>query len=225
MNGAMGMAVRWKRAAAAGAAALALLAALLAGPAATWLQRSDMILAADERPDAVYLVAGARAQNLRVGAVADFVRGAVATGGTMTVLIGNDGLVGPWSSADQRNLTMAEWAVSKLQPSAASAGGRVRLETVPGRFLGTDREMETLAGYLQAHGEIRSIALATSRFHGRRVIERLGRHLGRDVRIRLLPVRATGEDRAPWIVAGELACLARDAAGLGRVSFLTRRHP
>ena len=51
-------------------AGLALLVGLLAGPAATWLQAREARLPAGDRPDALYLVAGARDQSRRVAALA-----------------------------------------------------------------------------------------------------------------------------------------------------------
>ncbi len=217
--------VRQRRAVVFVGGLLALLAAALMGPLATWLQRRDLVLAPGQAADAVYLVAGARAQNLRVGAVLEYARQTAASGLPVTVLIGNDSLVGPWSVADDRCLSMAEWACRKLEPAMEVLGVRARIETVPGQFLGTDHEMEMLARYLEAHRDIGRLALATSRFHARRAVARLEAHRRGPVDVRLVPVRAIGEDRAPWIVAGELGSLARDALGLARAPLLTRRHP
>ena len=115
--------------------AFIVLVVLLMWPAGTWLQGSEMSLPNEKRLDAVYLVAGH--QDRRIKALVSFVEqlGAddrqhtLAEGGAnkkpittnkspisnLQVLIGNDTIMSRWSRKEQRNLTMAEWAVAKLE--------------------------------------------------------------------------------------------------------------
>jgi len=214
---------RWRLVVAVGVALGA--TALLSGPVATWLQARDREAAPPGRsaePDgawrAVYLVAGARAQGRRIDALEAW----VATGGAPPplVLIGNDPQKSFYSRAHGRNLTRTEWAVEKL--AASPVLGAVPREIVPGRFDGTDAEMEALGAYLAERHELRRLALVTCRFHGRRVLRRFAAHAPEGVAAGLVPGTPHREDRLPWIVTGELLKLARDRAGLSRAPLLSR---
>ncbi len=105
---------------------------------------------------------------------------------------------------------------SPLQSSAP----RPPTSVVPGNFHNTDGEMAALAAYLKAHPEIHSIALATSRFHSRRLLQRYQKHTGNHPNVGIIPGIAHWENRAPWIVLGEYLKMLRDRLGL--TSHLTR---
>jgi hypothetical protein len=85
---------------------------------------------------------------------------------------------------------------------------------IPGNFRNTDGEMAALAIYLKAHPEIQSIALATSRFHGRRLLQRYRKHIGDHPSVGLIPGIPYWENRAPWRVLAEYLKLLRDHLGL-----------
>lgn len=170
---------------------------------------------ADRRPDAVYMLAGERDQDRRIAAVAAYMERTPSN--HVRFLTGNEMAVGPYSLSDQRNLTVGEWAVRKL----AALG--VNVQTVPGRFNGTDGEMAALAGYLRAHPEIRTLALCTSGFHVRRSLRRLAAHAGGGgMNVVVVCAYPSWRDRAPWTVLAELLKMARDALGLSHARWLSR---
>ncbi|MDI6774428.1 MAG: glycosyltransferase [Verrucomicrobiota bacterium] len=205
------------------AAACALAAGLLAGPAATWLQGREFRPPADAVPDAVYLVAGQRAQDSRVEAVADYANALRARrpAAAVSILIGNDSMRRHWRRDEQRNLSIAEWAArrvcNRLQPAA-----RFQCRIVPGEFWGTDAEMAALAEDLSRRPEVRSVALVTSAFHARRAVTRLKERAAAGLEIHALAAKGEWRDRAPWVVASELFKLARDGAGLSAAPLITR---
>ena len=95
---------------------------VLAWPVETWLECRERQFAAKDPPNAVYLVAGAKDQLRRIDALVDFLCKYGNDGSVnnpafkpMLVLIGNDRLKGQWSSAEQKNLTKAEWAVKFIK--------------------------------------------------------------------------------------------------------------
>ncbi len=200
--------------------------AVLAWPVGTWLQGRDMMLAEHKAPDAIYLVAGAKHQNRRIEAIRTWfeVQGPGAGGVRTIVLVGNDEEKSYWSGLDQRNLTAVEWAIRKLEAFMTGAGQNGSIEVVPGKFHGTDGEMEALADFLKTRAEIRSLAMATSPFHARRAAGRLKTHLAAELDISVLPVREEWGDRAPWTVLFELGKMCRDRLGLSRAPLLSRRR-
>ena len=97
-----------------------------------------------------------------------------------------------------------------------------RIQIVPGRFSGTDGEMEALAQYLENQHEVKSLALVTSPFHIRRALGRLDVYLHRDIKVSAIAAKAKWTDRAPWTVLGELFKMGRDFLGLSRCRLLSR---
>lgn len=193
------------------------------GPAASWLQSAGP--RADPRAawDAVYLVAGARAQDRRIGALTNWVAAcsAQATTGGLQVLVGNDPQISLWCREHQTNHTRTAWAMEKLDRAFAAIPGVRRAEVVPGAFSSTDGEMRALHDYLATHPDVTRIALVTSRFHIRRTLDRARRH-NPSLVFGVVPGPRHWEDRAPWIVVSEYAKLLRDALGLSRAPGLTR---
>jgi len=110
--------------------------------------------------------------------------------------------------------------VNPVQAPPTSHLTHPTISIVPGTFHNTDGEMAALATYLRAHPEIKSIALVTSRFHGRRLLQRYRKHIGDHPTPNLIPGSAYWENRAPWIVLAEHLKLLRDHLGL--TSHLTR---
>lgn len=188
------------------------LVVLLALPVATWLQCRSLWLQDGAFVDAVYLVAGAKAQDRRIAAITPSLDCGL-------VLIGNDTSTGDWLESERRHLTMTGWAERKLANKEELS---CNTEIVTGEFLGTDGEMEALALYLSDRSEIRTIALATSRFHVRRAVRRLRTYIENDMQILVVPAEHHWSDRAPWIVAIELGKMVRDGVGLSRALFVSR---
>lgn len=204
-------------------AALAAGLLLLCGPGATWLQSRHKWADPTQQWDATYLVCGARAQDRRVTALTDWLSRSPADVRLPVILVGNDPYKGLWCRQHQTNHTRTGWAVEKLTSSiavSAPSNSKAFPLVVPGEFINTDGEMVALAGHLDAHPEIQSIALCTSRFHGRRLLRRYRQHIGDHPRVGIIPGAKYWENRAPWIVAGEYLKLLRDRLGL--TNHLTR---
>jgi len=213
--------------------------ALLVWPVGTWLQGRGDWIDPGTVPDAVYLVAGARDQNRRVQAVVDFVHARArrqkdpdsgsGARDVRLVLVGNDLQSGAWSPEEQATLTKGKWGVKKLRaslrvssPPGLQADG-VRIVIVPGRFSGTDGEMEALSDYLAGEPALSSVVVVTSPYHVRRTLQRLRHHLRSDVQINALSATETPGDRSPLLMLSELGKMLRDSLGLSRSLFLSRR--
>jgi hypothetical protein len=211
---------------------------VLMWPVATWLQCREVWIADEMTPDAVYLVAGSHEQDRRINGIVLFLRDKEAslrlkngdekgqTNTPLQILIGNDMLISRWSSEEQRNLKKAEWAVKKLEEKApvqqAQKDGQVIIKIVPGQFSNTDGEMVALGAFLKKQPEIRTLALATSLYHLRRAVWRLREHLDRDLAIVAVKDPPAWHDRLPWVVAGEMCKMVRDAMGLSQARFVSR---
>jgi len=195
--------------------------AALSGPAASWVQCRERWIDAESIPDALYLVSGEKSQQRRVESLlAAAAARSITNTLPLTVLVGNDRARGRWSREHQRNLAAGEWGKRRILDGAPEGSLSVRM--VPGAFAGTDGEMEALALFLESRGDIGSVALVTSGFHIRRVLRRFDEYSGGEVRA--CAVAATHwTDRAPWIVAGELLKMVRDAMGLSRAPVISRR--
>ena len=153
-----------------------------------------------------------------------------------TILVGNDPQKSLWCRQHQTNHTRTGWAEEKLKAEigklklrgeqrARPEDGNTNISAfcfpisalprvVPGNFRNTDGEMAALAIYLKAHPEIQSIALTTSRFHGRRLLQRYRKHIGDHPSVGLIPGTPHWENRAPWRVLAEYLKLLRDQLGL-----------
>ncbi len=201
---------------------VAVLAGLLSGPVAVWLQARTQWAAPGDDWCAVYLVAGARAQDRRIAALEAWLATRAQALPLPPVLVGNDAGESFWSRSHQRNLTRAEWAVEKLTRPDAPVALDVRV--VPGQFFSTDAEMQALAVYLEQHPETTRLALVTSRFHGRRVLQRFAAHAPAGSHAALVPGVPFRENRLPWVVAVELLKLLRDRLGLSGLPLLTRER-
>jgi len=215
--------------------AAGLLLVMVIGPAAGWLQSPRDCADAQMAWDAVYLVAGARAQDRRIGTLTNWVV-EIPPVRRPVILIGSDPQISYWCSRHQTNHTRTAWAVEKLCDALRGGEGGglqqrapedvvleadARMIVVPGQFSGTDGEMEALSEFLAVHPEMTRIALVTSRFHSRRAMQRARCHAPSRV-FAVVPAPPHWEDRAPWIVAGEYAKLLRDALGLARAPGLAR---
>jgi cellulose synthase/poly-beta-1,6-N-acetylglucosamine synthase-like glycosyltransferase len=185
------------------------------------MQAGDWQAKPFEKSDVLYIVAGAHDQDLRVYAATAWLR---KTRQQPLVLAGNDGALGGWSSAAQRNITMGEWVVVKLRRSMASlpGGGDVRIEIVPGDFRGTDGEMEALAAFLSRDNVVRRVTVVTSAFHVRRAVTDLRRHLGAAGAVSAVAAEPRINDYLPWVVLGETLKLARDNLGMASVPLMSR---
>ncbi len=206
-------------------AAALLLLLLLSGPAATRLQSRAHHADAREAWDAVYLVCGARAQQLRLEALTRWLDTSASR--PARILIGNDTQNSLWSREHQRNLTRAEWAYHAMQNRFADEPD-VQVLIPPGNFSNTDGEMQALAHYLREHPDIQALALVTSPFHARRTLLRFSAYAPGHIHIAIVPGTPHWENRAPWIVAAEWLKILRDQINLSQHPWLSRQatpHP
>jgi hypothetical protein len=198
---------------------------VLAWPVESWLECREKQILGNKMPDAIYLVAGAKDQDRRIDALINFysnlINTASMTNSNLTVLIGDDRPMDCWSVEDQKNLTTAEWGVKKVKKRFISSLSQV--EIVPGKFSGTDGEMEELGKYLGSHCNIKQLVIVTSPFHVRRALGRLSVHLPREINVSVVTARAKWSDYAPWTVLSELLKIGRDSLGLSRTPLLSRK--
>jgi hypothetical protein len=194
---------------------------LLCGPAATWLQSRHTWITPSTQVDAVYIVCGARAQTRRVTALTDWLSHSESHAPRPTILVGNDPQKSLWCRQHQTNHTVTAWTQERLTTMITSLPSPPPV--VPGTFRNTDGEMVALSAYLQEQPEIQSIALVTSRFHARRCLQRFHTHAETQTTTRVIPGIVWWENRAPWIVAGELLKMVRDNLHLSDVITRTER--
>lgn len=210
-----------------GGVILALLVAIimLSGPAATHLQIREQVADPDAAWDAVYLVCGARAQSRRIKALTEWIEQLASP---PVILVGRDPEPSRWSRKHQRNLTRTEWGLERLNRWKAATYGpnaeAPRIQVVPGTFRNTDGEVQALATFL-GNNPHRRVAFVTSRFHARRVANRLATYAPDNLEFGVIPGVPYWENRAPWIVAGEYLKLFRDTLGHSQTPLLTRAKP
>lgn len=198
---------------------------ILAWPVESWLECRERQVQTLEFPDAIYLVAGAIDQDRRIDALISFYSNLASNAGVinsnMVVLVGNDRLKSYWSREDQVNLTRAEWGIKNIGSRLHSV--EIPIEIVPGRFGGTDGEMEALGNYIWNHRKVKRLVLVTSPFHVRRTLKRLAIYQPCSLDVKVITSRLKWSDRAPWTVLGELFKMGRDSLGFSRVPLLSRR--
>jgi uncharacterized SAM-binding protein YcdF (DUF218 family) len=126
-----------------------------------WIAARALIVSSDvQRADAVAVMAGSAAYIERTHRAAEIYR----AGRAPRVLLTNDGELGGWSSAEQRNKPFVESAAEELQRQGVPAES---IEFVPGYALGTYSEAQLLRHHADARG-LRSLVVVTSAYHSRR---------------------------------------------------------
>lgn len=192
---------------------------ILVCPVGTWLQCREL-QGLDVKADAVYILAGARHQGIRLDALRQYLEHSEKV--APLILVATNPMEGRWNRERQRNLKMHEWAVYEIEKMLRSMGADgCEILIVPGIFTGTDGEMEALEDYLSENPAVRSLVLISSSFHLRRVLLRFTHYAGDEVAISVLPA-GSWEDRMPWTVLIELGKMGRDMLGLSRNHILSR---
>ncbi len=110
------------------------------------------------------------------------------------VLITNDNMRGPWSSAEQRNLYFYERSLEEIR-NAGVAANRVDVLMTP--VAGTQEEAEVVRQYAEEH-KLHSLLIVTSAYHSRRaswVFSRVFRDTG--IQIGLISVRPGDQSPRP----------------------------
>jgi uncharacterized SAM-binding protein YcdF (DUF218 family) len=130
------------------------------------------------------------------------------------VVLTNDGLLGGWSEAEQRNPRFVERAAGELMRAGVPAES---IETIGREVSSTHEEAAALREYAEARG-LRSLVVVTSAYHSRRALWTLQRAFdGSGVAVTLEAVAPGEQSPATWMwwlsplgwkmVAGEYAKL------------------
>ncbi|MCA1816669.1 MAG: YdcF family protein [Acidobacteria bacterium] len=139
------------------------LVALVAWSLVAWAAARALVVSPDlGRADAVAVMAGSAAYLERTHHAAEIYR----EGRAARVLLTNDGELGGWSSAEQRNVPFVEIAARELQGRGVPAAS---VEFVPGYALGTYSEAQLLRRDAESRG-LRSLIVVTSGYHSRRAL-------------------------------------------------------
>jgi uncharacterized SAM-binding protein YcdF (DUF218 family) len=126
-----------------------------------WVAARALVVAPDlERADALAVMAGSAAYVERTHRAAEIYR----AGRAPRVLLTDDGELGGWSSAEQRNPPFVERAADELRRQGVPAAS---IEFVPGLALGTYSEAQLLRRHAESRG-LRSLVVVTSAYHSRR---------------------------------------------------------
>ena len=136
---------------------------ILIWPFAAWVAASLLITEAPlAKADAIVVLGGSANYRERARAAAQLLR----EGRAPRILITNDNLRGPWSSAEQRNLYFYERTLEELE-NAGVPDASVEVLMTP--VNGTHEEAELLKEYAVDHG-LHSVLIVTSAYHSRRAL-------------------------------------------------------
>jgi uncharacterized SAM-binding protein YcdF (DUF218 family) len=108
-------------------------------------------------PDAIVLLAGEDRVRAPVAAT-------LAKANKVPVLVSNDGMVGPWSALDGRNLWSVEWSADKLYRLGVKKG---QVITLSYGGCGTIYDALSTKNYITSHG-MKKLIIVTSDYHTRR---------------------------------------------------------
>lgn len=176
----------------------ALLVCILIWPFAAWAAARLLITEAPlAKADAIVVLGGSANYKERAHEAARL----LLDGHSQRILITNDNMRGPWSSAEQRNLFFYERSFAELK-NAGVPTERVEVITQP--VSGTHEEAELVRQYAINHG-FKSVLIVTSVYHSRRALWTFSR-VFRDTEIHLGLVSASPEDESPrpatwWLTA------------------------
>ena len=164
---------------------------ILVWPFAAWAGAKFLITDAPlDKADAIVVLGGSSSYKERTHEAARL----LFEGRTQRILITNDNMRGPWSSAEQRNLFFYERSLEELRNAAVPSQS---IEVLMKPVTGTYEEAEVIRDYAKQHG-LHSILIVTSAYHSRRalwVFSRVFRDTG--IRIGLFPVAPGGESPEP----------------------------
>jgi uncharacterized SAM-binding protein YcdF (DUF218 family) len=136
---------------------------IVAWPLIAWVgARALMVEVNVEQPQAIVVLSGSSAYVERTRTAAQL----FAAGGAPKIILTNDGEVGGWSSAEQRNPFFSELAISELVRAGVPAEN---IELVPQMVSSTYDEAKAVRDYAVARG-VRSLLIVTSAYHSRRAL-------------------------------------------------------
>jgi uncharacterized SAM-binding protein YcdF (DUF218 family) len=164
---------------------------ILIWPVAAWVAAKLLITEAPlANADAIVVLGGAANYKERARAAARL----LLDGRSQRILITNDNLRGPWSSAEQRNLFFYERSLEEIRNAGVPANST---ELLLKPVASTREEAELVRQYAEEHG-LHSVLIVTSAYHSRRalwVFSRVFRDTG--IRIGLISVRPGDQSPSP----------------------------
>jgi uncharacterized SAM-binding protein YcdF (DUF218 family) len=171
---------------------------ILIWPFAAWAGAKFLIVEAPlDKADAIVVLGGSATYKERAHEAARLLH----EGRSQLILITNDNMRGPWSSAEQRNLYYYERSFDELRNAGIAAQN---IEVVMDPVASTYEEAQVVRDYAQQHG-LKAILIVTSAYHSRRalwVFSRVFRDTG--IRIGLVTARPGEESPPPatwWLSA------------------------
>jgi len=171
---------------------------ILIWPFAAWAGAKFLITEAPlDKADAIVILGGSATYKERAHEAARLLH----QGRSQLILITNDNMRGPWSSAEQRNLYYYERSFDELRNAGIAAQN---IEVVMDPVASTYEEAQVIRDYAQQHG-LKAILIVTSAYHSRRalwVFSRVFRDTG--IRIGLVTARPGEESPPPatwWLSA------------------------
>ena len=171
---------------------------ILIWPFAAWAGAKFLIVEAPlDKADAIVVLGGSATYKERAHEAARLLH----EGRSQLILITNDNMRGPWSSAEQRNLYYYERSFDELRNAGIAAQN---IEVVMDPVASTYEEAQVVRDYAQQHG-LKAILIVTSAYHSRRALWVFSR-VFRDTGIRIgLAAAAPGEQSPPpatwWLSA------------------------
>jgi len=171
---------------------------ILIWPFAAWAGAKFLITESPlDKADAIVILGGSATYKERAHEAARLLH----EGRSQLILITNDNMRGPWSSAEQRNLYYYERSFDELRNAGIAAQN---IEVVMDPVASTYEEAQVVRDYAQQHG-LKAILIVTSAYHSRRalwVFSRVFRDTG--IRIGLVTARPGEESPPPatwWLSA------------------------
>ena len=163
---------------------------ILIWPFAAWAGAKFLITESPlDKADAIVILGGSATYKERAHEAARLLH----EGRTQLILITNDNMRGPWSSAEQRNLYYYERSFDELRNAGVAAQN---IEVVMEPVTSTYEEAQVVREYAQQHG-LQSVLVVTSAYHSRRALWVFSR-VFRDTGIRIgLAAATTGEQSPP----------------------------
>ena len=167
---------------------------ILVWPFAAWAGAKHLITEAPlDKADAIVVLGGSATYKERSHEAAWL----LFEGRAPRILITNDNMRGPWSSADQRNLFFYERSLEELKIAGVPAQS---VDVLMQPVASTYEEAEVVRDYAQQRG-LRSILIVTSAYHSRRalwVFSKVFRDTGIRVGLRAVPPGKESPEPATW---------------------------
>lgn len=162
---------------------------ILIWPFAAWAGASYLITEAPlEKADAIVVLGGSATYKERTREAAKL----FFEGRAPRILITNDNMRGPWSSAEQRNLFFYERSLEELRNAGVPSQS---IEVLMKPVTNTFDEAEVVRDYAQQQG-LHSILIVTSAYHSRRALWVFSR-VFRDTSIRTGLIAAAPGEESP----------------------------